>query len=99
MLFDRNVTRTKLGRAFGGIREDERVAQSFGVEVARYKLLAFALSGAMAGSGRRAVRRALLFVDSATFSFHGFSLLLVVVVVVGGLGSRTGVIAAAGLTR
>src|SRR5205807_1473154 len=48
-LVDINVMRTKLGRAFRMIREDEVVAQSFGIDVTRYKLLAFILSGAIAG--------------------------------------------------
>ena len=46
---DANVVRTKFGRAFRAIRENEEVAQSFGVSVARYKLTAFVLSGALAG--------------------------------------------------
>ena len=46
---DVNVVRTRVGRAFRVIREDESVAQSFGIPVTRYKLLAFVLSGAVAG--------------------------------------------------
>jgi branched-chain amino acid transport system permease protein len=94
-VIDTNVTRTKLGRAFAGIREDERVAQSFGVDVARYKLLAFALSGALAGVAGALYGELVGFVDSVTFSFQRFSLLLVVLVVIGGLGSRAGVMVAA----
>ncbi|HUF33883.1 MAG TPA: branched-chain amino acid ABC transporter permease, partial [Acidimicrobiales bacterium] len=46
---DVNVTRSKLGRAFQAIRADESVAASFGIDVARHKLLAFTISGAFAG--------------------------------------------------
>jgi ABC-type branched-subunit amino acid transport system ATPase component/ABC-type branched-subunit amino acid transport system permease subunit len=93
-VIDSNVVRTKLGRAFHGIREDEAVAQSFGVDVARYKLIAFVVSGAMAGVGGALLAHLVNFVNSDTFRFE-ISLTLVVIVVVGGLGSRAGVVASA----
>ena len=40
-----------IGRAFDTIRQDETVAASLGIDVARMHLLAFALSGALAGLG------------------------------------------------
>ena len=92
---DANVVRTRLGRAFGGIREDERVAQSFGVDVSRYKMVAFVLSGALAGLAGAMHGHLLLFVESRTFAFPLFSLTIVAFVVIGGLGSRTGVLIAA----
>ena len=92
---DANVVRTKLGRAFFGIREDERVAQSFGVDVARYKMIAFMLSGALAGLAGAMHGHLLLFVESRTFAFPLFSLTIVSFVVIGGLGSRVGVVVAA----
>ncbi|HUR49487.1 MAG TPA: branched-chain amino acid ABC transporter ATP-binding protein/permease [Acidimicrobiales bacterium] len=94
-LLDANVVRTKLGRAFFGIREDERVAQSFGVDVARYKMIAFMLSGALAGLAGAMHGHLLLFVESRTFAFPLFSLTIVAFVVIGGLGSRVGVVVAA----
>ena len=93
-LVDANVVRTKLGRAFQGIREDEAVAQSFGVDVARYKLLAFVLSGAIAGMAGSVYGHLIGFVSAESFPYN-FSLLLLVMVVVGGLGSRVGVVIAA----
>jgi branched-chain amino acid transport system permease protein len=94
-LIDANVVRTRLGRAFHGIKENEEVAQSFGVDVARYKLLAFVLSGAMAGLAGALYGHFLGVVSSDTFGFQNVSLLLVALVVIGGLGSRAGVVAAA----
>ncbi|HVE94808.1 MAG TPA: branched-chain amino acid ABC transporter ATP-binding protein/permease [Acidimicrobiales bacterium] len=93
-LVDTNVTRTKIGRAFRALRSDEAVASSFGVDVTRYKLLAFALSGAMAGIAGVMVGHLKLTVSSSVFPYER-SLLYVVVVVVGGLGSRVGVLVAA----
>jgi branched-chain amino acid transport system permease protein len=40
---------SRIGRAFDAIRQDEAVAVSLGVAISRYQLLAFALSGALAG--------------------------------------------------
>jgi branched-chain amino acid transport system permease protein len=92
--FDTNVTRTTLGRAFRAIKSDESVAASFGVDVTAFKLGAFALSGAMAGIAGTMYGHLVGPVNSESFQFEK-SLLLVVVVVVGGLGSRVGVLGAA----
>lgn len=43
------LNRTRLGRTFDAIREDEAVAVSLGVPMVRYQTLGFALSGAIAG--------------------------------------------------
>jgi ABC-type branched-subunit amino acid transport system ATPase component/ABC-type branched-subunit amino acid transport system permease subunit len=88
-IIDQNVTRSRLGRAFRAIRENEAVAQAFGVDVARYKLLAFIISGALTGAAGALYGTAIGFVNSETFPFT-LSLTLVIMVVVGGLGSRTG---------
>ena len=95
---DANVTRSRLGRAFKAIRESEAVAASFGVDVARYKLLAFVISGALAGVAGAIWGFTFGQVNSESF-FSGntfdYSLLLILVVVIGGLGSRAGVVIAA----
>lgn len=97
-LFDQNITRTKVGRAFNAIRWDERVAQGFGVPVASYKILAFVLSGALAAVSGALYGHLIGFINSESFAFKSqpnFSLLLVIIVVIGGLGSRVGVAIAA----
>ena len=94
-LLDANVTRTKMGRAFFAIRENEQVAQSFGVDVTRYKLAAFTLSGALAGMAGALYGPSVGFINSESFRLDTFSLMLLVMVVVGGLGSRVGVVIAA----
>ncbi|MBV8193988.1 MAG: branched-chain amino acid ABC transporter ATP-binding protein/permease [Candidatus Dormibacteraeota bacterium] len=95
-VIDANLTRTKLGRAFRTIRENEAVAASFGVDVARFKLLAFTLSGAFAGLAGSLFAQSVYLVNSQTFASPvDYSLLLLIVVVVGGLGSRAGTVIAA----
>ncbi len=91
---DVNLTRSRLGRAFQALKADESVAASFGVDVARYKLLAFTVSGAIAGAAGAVYGTAFGTITGDTFNYAG-SLLLVVIVVIGGLGSRTGVVVAA----
>lgn len=93
-LLDGNITRTKIGRAFQGIRADEKVAASYGVDTASYTLLAFVLSGFMA-----AIAGALGGALTGTVNPEGYayqlSLSLVVLVVIGGLGSRLGALISA----
>jgi branched-chain amino acid transport system permease protein len=92
---DVNVTSTRIGRAFRVIREDEAVAQSFGINVTRYKLLAFVVSGAMAGLAGAMYGHAIGFVNSeAPFNFN-LSLQLVIIVIVGGTGRRLPVVISA----
>jgi ABC-type branched-subunit amino acid transport system ATPase component/ABC-type branched-subunit amino acid transport system permease subunit len=91
---DVNLTRSRLGRAFQAVRADEQVAASFGIDVARYKLLAFTISGAVAGVAGSIFGTAYGTVTASTFDYAR-SLLLVVIVVIGGLGSRWGVVTAA----
>src|SRR3954470_23795951 len=91
------ITRTKIGRGLIALRDDERVAQAFGVNVLMYKLLGFSISGAMAGlAGGIFAFWTQQFSDKDFTSTAGFNLALifVVMVVVGGLGSRVGVIVA-----
>jgi branched-chain amino acid transport system permease protein len=93
---DSRLTGSKAGRALLTIKEDERVAAAFGINVVGYKLLAFVLSGALAG-----VAGGLFAFSSEQFNGNDFSFLLaltfVLMTVVGGAGSRTGVVAGSAL--
>jgi len=95
-LIDDNLVRSKVGRAFHGIRENDALAQAYAIDVSRYKLLAFIVSGAMAGIAGALYGHSILFTngDDVPFVFEA-SLALVVIVVVGGLGSRLAVVLAA----
>jgi branched-chain amino acid transport system permease protein len=88
---DYRLLRTKTGRALLALKENERVAEAFGINVTAFKLLAFVLSGSLAGlAGALFAYR----IGIVTASGLGFSLALtfVLMTVVGGLGSRLGVI-------
>jgi ABC-type branched-subunit amino acid transport system ATPase component/ABC-type branched-subunit amino acid transport system permease subunit len=89
---DVNIVRSRVGRAMRTIRENEAVAQSFGIDVVRYKLLAFVVSGAMAGLAGAMYGHALGFINSESpFKFE-LSLQLVIIVMVAGTGHRLAVI-------
>jgi len=92
------VRRTKLGRGLVALRENELVASAYGVNVLGYKLLGFTVSGAMAGlAGGVFAFWEQEFSDKDFTSVAGFNLAItfVVMVVVGGLANRGGVIGAA----
>lgn len=95
---DVQVRRSKVGRGLVALRENELVASAFGVNVLGYKLLGFTISGAMAGlAGGAFAFWEQEFSDKDFTSIAGFNLAItfVVMVVVGGLASRGGVIGAA----
>jgi branched-chain amino acid transport system permease protein len=92
------VRRSKVGRGLVAVRDNELVAQAFGVNVLGYKLIAFTISGAMAGlAGGVFAFWEQAFSDKDFLSVAGFNFALtfVVMAVVGGLANRSGVIAAA----
>jgi sulfate-transporting ATPase len=91
---DRNVLRTKVGRAFLALRQDEEVAGALGIDVAGYKLYAFALYGAVAAAAGSVLGHVVGFAQQETFRFD-LSLLFIVIVLIGGIRSRLGVALAA----
>ncbi len=87
--FVARLPRTRLGRAFGAVRDSEIAAAAMGISVARTKVLAFVISAAIAG-GAGALYAALTgFVAPEDFGI-GQSLLFFAMVVVGGTASTAG---------
>lgn len=84
-----NLLRSATGRAFIAIRDSEISAQSMGIHLARYKTMSFALSAAIVGIAGALYAHKLRFITPDQFGFHQ-SLDLLLIVVVGGLGSVHG---------
>jgi len=84
-----NLLRSPTGRAFVAIRDSEISAQSMGIHLARYKTLSFALSAALAGIGGALYAHKLSFISPDQFNILQ-SIDLLLMVVVGGLGSVHG---------
>jgi branched-chain amino acid transport system permease protein len=84
-----NLLRSPTGRAFVAIRDSEVSAQSMGIHLARYKTLSFAISAALAGIGGALYAHELKFISPDQFSILQ-SIDLLLMVVIGGLGSVHG---------
>ncbi len=88
------LLRGRTGRAFRAVRDSETAAVSSGVSLARYKTLAFGVSAAYAGAAGALFAIATTFVNPDTFPV-ALSIILLVGVAVGGLGSLVGLVAGA----
>ena len=88
-----NLRDSKTGRAFFAVRGSETAAASLGVDVVRYKLLAFAAAGFVAGLAGNLVLTHQVTVVPEQFSLRS-SLLFLSIAVVGGLRSIGGTVAA-----
>jgi branched-chain amino acid transport system permease protein len=84
----------RFGRALRTIRESEIAAVSSGINLALTKTLAFGISAFFAGVAGSLYAIVIGYVNPDTFAI-GLSLLLLIGVVVGGLGSLVGVVAGA----
>lgn len=84
-----NLLRSSTGRAFVAIRDSEISAQSMGINLARYKTLSFAISAALAGFAGALYAHKLHFISPDQFSILQ-SIDLLLMVVIGGLGSVHG---------
>jgi branched-chain amino acid transport system permease protein len=87
----RRIFQSRIGRAWVAIREDELAARTIGIDVARYKLLAFALGAAVAGLGGSVFAAKMTFVSPESFTFFE-SVIILCMVVLGGMGSLPGVV-------
>src|SRR6185436_11393772 len=84
-----NLLRSPTGRAFVAIRDSEISAQSMGIHLARYKTLSFSISAALAGVGGALYAHKLTFISPDQFDILQ-SIDLLLMVVIGGLGSVHG---------
>jgi branched-chain amino acid transport system permease protein len=82
---------SRLGRAWIALREDERAAASAGVPIVRTKLLAYGVGAALGGVSGAFLASYLSTVNPHQFTFS-FSIFILAMVVVGGLGSIWGVV-------
>ncbi|NCO24754.1 MAG: branched-chain amino acid ABC transporter permease [Candidatus Infernicultor aquiphilus] len=86
-----NLQRSRIGRAWNCIREDEIAAESTGIDVRYYKLLAFVLGAGLAGIAGNIYASKLMIVSPESFSFIE-SCMLFCIVLIGGMGSIPGII-------
>lgn len=85
----RRLERSRIGRAWVAIREDEVAAEAMGVPTLRMKLLAFAIGASTAGFSGVIVASKTNFTSPGSFDVF-FSILILAAVVLGGMGNLFG---------
>jgi branched-chain amino acid transport system permease protein len=85
---------SRVGRAWTAMREDEQVADAMGISTTKYKLLAFAMGGAIGSIGGALFAVKIGSLTPASFQIF-VSITALAVVILGGLGSIPGVVVGA----
>jgi len=94
LLLDWKLGRSWVGLAWASIREDEQAAGTMGVDIVRFKVIAFILGSAIAGLAGGFYAHFLTFIMPQNFGF-GQSIVILCMVVFGGIGTRWGPIVGA----
>ena len=96
LLVVQNLVNSRSGRAIMALRDNRIAAESVGINVTKYKLMAFVTSAALAGAAGALFGLNYSSTVSSKFDFNT-SILVLVFVVLGGLGSIRGSVIAAAL--
>jgi branched-chain amino acid transport system permease protein len=94
IFFNRRLRDSRMGRAWIAVREDEVAAAAMGVNLVRTKLWAYALGAALGGFSGVFLATYTNTVNVDQFEF-GFSVLILSMVIIGGMGNIWGVIVGA----
>ncbi len=89
-----NLIKSRAGRAIMALRDNRIAAESVGIPITKYKLMAFIISAVLAGMAGALFAMNYSTVDASKFSFNT-SILILVFVVLGGMGNIRGSIIAA----
>ncbi len=91
-----NILKSKTGRAITAIRDNEIAARAMGIDVTKHKLMVFVISAAFAGMAGVLFSYANTPVKADTFDYN-YSIEILIMVVLGGMGSINGSIISATL--
>jgi branched-chain amino acid transport system permease protein len=89
IFFAKNITRTKIGRAFIAIRDNDLAAEVMGVNTLYYKLVAFFIGCFFAGIAGALLAHCTYTLSGEQFSFTE-SILYIGMIIIGGLGTTLG---------
>ena len=93
-----NLVDSRSGRAIMAIRDNRIAAESVGINITKYKLLGFSISAAIAGAGGVLYAHNLYILNATPATFgYTMSIMILVYVVLGGIGSFRGSIVATAL--
>lgn len=91
-----NLTNSRSGRAIMSIRDNRIASESVGIKITKYKMLAFTISAAIAGCAGALYAHNLSILQAKSERFgYNMSIMILVYVVLGGIGSTRGSIIAA----
>lgn len=85
-----HIERSRIGYYLRAIREDANAAQSVGIPVAKYKLMAIAISAAFVAMGGTFYAQYTLYIDPDSVFPLSLSILVCLLAVVGGVGTLWG---------
>jgi branched-chain amino acid transport system permease protein len=94
LFVSRRLYRSRIGRAWTAMREDEQTADAMGISTTAFKLLAFAMGGAIGSIGGALFAVKIGSITPASFQVF-VSLQVLGIVILGGLGSLPGVVVGA----
>ena len=94
----KNLARTRIGRAFVAIRDNDLAAEVMGINLFRYKLIAFFLGCFLAGIAGSLTAHWVTYVSAEQFSITE-SILYVGMIIIGGAGTTLGPILGAVIIR
>ncbi len=86
-----NIMRSKFGRAFIAIRDNDRAAEGMGIPIFKYKLLSFAISSFYAGFAGAIWAYYMVSITTEPFNL-GLSVEFIAMVIIGGMGNIPGAI-------
>lgn len=92
LLFCYRLEHSRVGLALRSIRDNEIAAEMMGVDIARYKILAFTVGSGLSGLGGVLYAHHITYISPNDFGFMK-SIEYLSMLVLGGLGSLTGVVA------
>jgi branched-chain amino acid transport system permease protein len=93
------ISRRKLGYFFMAIREDQETAESIGIDTTRYKLAALAISASLTAAAGAFYANYFLFVDPTIVLPLALSVEIVLMAIIGGLGTVAGPVLGAVLLK
>jgi len=98
LIFAYHLAHSRIGRGWVALREDEFAAEAVGVPTLRLKLLAYVMGGMWGGLAGAFFATRIYAIDPTSFTFQ-VSIQVLILIVLGGLGSLPGVLIGAAVTQ
>ena len=93
-----SLEESRVGRAWTAVREDEVAAEASGVNVLKYKVMAFAIGASTSGFAGVLTASQVGYIEPQDFTYY-LSILILVLVIFGGMGSLPGAVVGAAVLQ